>query len=140
MKMKFAYQIAFIDYHWGNLKTVSDIAYDLLNSVLKVPYSNKNNHENEYNIDFLNEFLNNWSEAQKMAFELGWEGDFRHNPEVFWMPIETAFEWGFVFKQNNNGTTFVISPIELPWLDSKDSCKLDLSDNSKSAGKNKKPK
>jgi len=46
-----------------------------------------------------------------------WEGDFRNGPVVMCLPKDEHFEFAFVWKQDNNGTTFVASPIELPWLD-----------------------
>jgi hypothetical protein len=48
----------------------------------------------------------------------GWEGDFRDGPKVFFLPNDTDFVWGFVWKQDNNGETFVVSPRPLPWLSS----------------------
>jgi hypothetical protein len=33
-----------------------------------------------------------------------------------WLPYDTEFAYGFVWKQDNNGTTFVASPVPMPWL------------------------
>jgi len=63
------------------------------------------------------QFLSDWASAQEAANSKGWEGDFRHEPCVFWVPGVGGFEYGFVFKQDNNGTTFVVSPRPLPGLD-----------------------
>lgn len=46
----------------------------------------------------------------------GWEGDFREGPKVFFLPNDTEFQWGFVWKQDNNGETFIVSPQPMPWL------------------------
>lgn len=46
----------------------------------------------------------------------GWEGDFRDGPKVFFLPNDTEFQWGFVWKQDNNGETFIVSPQPMPWL------------------------
>ena len=46
-----------------------------------------------------------------------WEGDIRGKIEVFSVPAEGMTEIGFILKQDNNGTTFIISPVPLPHLD-----------------------
>jgi len=46
-----------------------------------------------------------------------WEGDLRENIKVFTIPCENQTEIGFICKQSNNGSTFVLSPIELLHLD-----------------------
>jgi hypothetical protein len=115
MEMKFVYELGPIDFQWGNLKTVAETANNALaSSFSSVPSLRE--LRNVDNITFLSEFLVSWREAQKMAALQGWEGDFRHDPEVFWLPLHVEFVWGFVLKQDNNGTTFVISPLALPWL------------------------
>ena len=62
------------------------------------------------------EILNAWERVKKAARLCGWEGDFRHPPGVCWIPSDGMFIYAFVFKQNNNGGTFVASPVQLPWL------------------------
>jgi hypothetical protein len=47
-----------------------------------------------------------------------WEGDCSQGP--FWLPLPADtgnYLFLFAWKQSNNGTTFVASPVELPWLD-----------------------
>ncbi len=48
-----------------------------------------------------------------------WEGDFRNSPKVFMLPCfnRDSFLCGFAFKQDNNGTTFICSPMPLPHLE-----------------------
>lgn len=50
------------------------------------------------------------------ATQVRWDGDMRHLPSVgaVLAPPETSPY--LVIKQDNNGTTFVVSGIELPWL------------------------
>ena len=62
------------------------------------------------------DFQRAWENAQAAARNAGWEGDFRNEPVVFWLPNDTEFHFGFVFKQDNNGTTFVVSPVLLQHL------------------------
>lgn len=63
-------------------------------------------------------FLEAWKSARSAASMFGWEGDFMQGPVVFWLPAPNfaTFLYGFVFKQRNNGQTYVVSPCELIWL------------------------
>ena len=45
-----------------------------------------------------------------------WEGDISEGIYVFAIPNESMCNIGFIWKQSNNGTTFIISEVELPWL------------------------
>jgi hypothetical protein len=60
-----------------------------------------------------------WEKAKYLiATELNWEGDYRNGegPCAFVVPVEEGFDVGFVIKQDNNGCTFIASPVELPHL------------------------
>lgn len=48
----------------------------------------------------------------------GWEGDVRDDElYVFALPSDSCeTKIGFIWKQENNGSTFVASPYPLPWL------------------------
>ena len=67
-----------------------------------------------------------WRHAKKAARLIGWEGDIRDGPYVFGLPggtHGTNMKVGFVWKQENNGQTFVASPFRLPWLEgNEDEC------------------
>lgn len=54
--------------------------------------------------------------AQRGFAKIGWEGDTTVGPSYFALPGEAEFEFGYVLKQSNNGSTFVASPYPLPWL------------------------
>jgi hypothetical protein len=61
-----------------------------------------------------------WELAQDLAKRIYWEGDVRSSEGgPWWTPIpwETG-DWEYViaWKQDNNGSTFVASPVQLPWL------------------------
>jgi hypothetical protein len=60
--------------------------------------------------------LRDFKFAMAAAEGKGWEGDFRDGPKVFFLPNDTEFQWGFVWKQDNNGETFIASPQPMPWL------------------------
>lgn len=107
----YRYKIFPIDYGWDNLKTVSQTVADLAIA------ENREGIKHDVNTKKIKAFLKQLDLAKEMAREIGWEGDFRHEPYVFYLPSEGEFVYGFAFKHDNNGDTFVISPIELPWLD-----------------------
>lgn len=65
-------------------------------------------------------YLNWRTKALEKAKHLGWEGDFRDGPYVSGLPpldgnpeSEVLIGW----KQSNNGTCFIASPLPLAWLD-----------------------
>ena len=106
-----AYDIPPIDYNWEYLKTIDE----MLSTIAKA--QDEQDDTDDLNTKGIQTFLNKWQSAKETAEECGWEGDFNGSPRVFCLPLE-GFDYGFVFKQSNNGTTFVISPQPLPWLDS----------------------
>jgi len=55
-------------------------------------------------------------EAIRLMANHGWEGDFSAGPCVFALPDSCVARVAFAWKQSNNGDTFVVSPVELPWL------------------------
>ena len=68
----------------------------------------------------LEQFDEDWRTAQIAAKACGWEGDYQPDagPVVMCIPSEGGFACGFVFKQSNNGSTFVVSGFPLPHLQS----------------------
>jgi hypothetical protein len=100
--MIYAYTLSPIDIGWENLKTVKETLLFLFDTCSP----------------FFDKFASEWDHAKTLAKENGWDGDFRTDPAVFWIPTqELEFAYGFVFKQNNNGDTFIVSPRPLPWLE-----------------------
>lgn len=100
------YEIAPIDFSWMHLKTVEQTLKEL-------PSRDSESWEGPCR----EEFEDAWRDAQDSAGEAGWDGDFSRPPVVFWLPVESEFEFGFVIKQNSNGATFVMSPRPLPHLE-----------------------
>ena len=107
----FVYCIPPIDLGWIHLKTVKDTLMSIANT-----YDNFNNPDG-INTFEAKRFLDSWEKAKAAAKNAGWEGNFRHEPYVLWLPSESEFDFAFVFKQDNNGTTFVVSRLALTWLD-----------------------
>ena len=114
-----AYKLPPLDYGWEHLATAQDVAAKLAATEIS---------------DLLDratpawsiaDFVTDLTNACELARTKGWEGDFRlrAEPRVLWLPIvrrgslSRGFEYAFVWKQENDGTTFVISPVQLPWLD-----------------------
>lgn len=104
-----------IDFDWGHLPSVDDVAQKLggIEAIMRAA-----GDENYIEGTSLDSFLDAWENAKAAARDHGWEGDFRAGPVVMWIPEKErgGFRPGFVFKQDNNGSTFVISPVELPHL------------------------
>jgi hypothetical protein len=98
-----AYQFSPIDFGWEHLKTVAET----------ISFLSQNNESFDSDISAL---LSNWALAKELAKKKGWEGDFREEPRVFWFPSEYEMIYGFVFKQDSNGSTFIVSPVEFPFL------------------------
>lgn len=107
----FAYELPPIDFGWPNLKTVEDTAGDI--AKLQFSLQSKGMRGDLTDTPTVDEFLADWENAKAEAAHLGWEGDFREEPAVFWMPAEERFIYGFVIKQDNNGSTYVITPVEM---------------------------
>jgi hypothetical protein len=101
-------------YGWTPLERVlQQIVHDLINNhrqeVPETPYS-------------IEHITNRWNQASNLARENGWEGDFRNDEGGPWfcpLPINDSgnSEYLIAWKQDNNGTTFVVSPYPLPWLE-----------------------
>lgn len=65
----------------------------------------------------LRDYLEFRDAALGLARKIEWEGDFREGPFVAGLPSIDQSRILIAWKQDNNGTTFVVSPSPLPWLD-----------------------
>lgn len=107
-----AYGIVPIDFGWEHLPSLSDVAATMARTRVKYePFGNSD-------FDAVKKLLADYQHAKELADGIGWEGDIRGGDEVsvFFLPDENEFAYAFVWKQDNNGTTFVVSPRPLPWL------------------------
>jgi hypothetical protein len=107
------YEIGPIDFGWSRLSTVAETAAALGADEARARAEGGELHDTPS----LEEFLSGWGSAKDAASKRGWEGDFRDQPVVMWLPDDTEFSFGFVIKQDNNGTTYVVSPHPLPWVE-----------------------
>ncbi|QIG53902.1 hypothetical protein G6N82_06805 [Altererythrobacter sp. BO-6] len=106
-----AYYISPIDFGWEFLPSVHDFAARLAQDDLDIRLG-----RTLYGQPRLDRFLADFEQAKELATQVGWEGDFRGDPCVFCIPIENEIVYGFVWKQENNGDTLVVTPTPLPWL------------------------
>lgn len=105
------YETPPVDIGWEDLRTVQETAGVL------VARMQSTGVKNDVDASALHSFLAAWTSAKDAASSKGWEGDLRIEPVVFWVPNDTEFSYGFVLKQDNNGTTYVVSPVPMPWLE-----------------------
>lgn len=112
--MWYVYSMEPIDFGWGQLQPVSKHLVYLATQESLAKLEGMQNEE-----DSVDSFLAAFNEAKSLAFQAGWEGDFRGQACVFFLPQPGSgkFEYGFTWKQDNNGVTFVVSPFPLPWLE-----------------------
>ena len=109
------YAVSPIDNNWDFLPTVKDVAKRI--AIAHAAHAVEHGMGSSPFVITVDEFLGKWEAAKVAASEKGWEGDFRNEPAVFMIPQDVDFLFGFVFKQENNGTTFVVSPVALHHLD-----------------------
>lgn len=101
-----------IDFGWEHLRTVTETLENMVSSM-----GIKGSHNKwRYKPDEIGLFLNRYEAALKAASKLiGFGGDFRDQPYVIWMPGNTryceSFQYGFIWKDDNNGTTFFATPL-----------------------------
>lgn len=101
------YAVPCIDVGWQRLRTVRQTVASIA----------VQSHGRDIDGVEVRSFLAAWDEAKAEAHGKGWEGDSRIEPVVMLIPADTQFAYGFVLKQDNNGRTFVVAPVALPWLD-----------------------
>lgn len=62
-------------------------------------------------------------QSMEIARSLGWQGDIREGPFVAGVPtfeIRNTSLFMVAWKQDDDGLTFIASPVRLPWLESKE--------------------
>ena len=101
----FIYELSPVDYFTGSIPLDK-----YLNSIKKIddPYD-----EHEFTRNQIEQLT---AEIEKIS---SWEGDVMDGVYLFALPgknMDSSLALGIVWKQRNNGTTFVVSEMELPWL------------------------
>ncbi len=117
----YMYSYHHIDWGWENLQTVKEY---LKNSIYKgnIVDEGEIKCSDGYKI-ILSIFKQKVIEAEDFIACLnfakkaaGFEGDFSEEPRVFFIPEGGNLSIGFLWKQPNNGTTFIASPVLLQHL------------------------
>jgi hypothetical protein len=110
----FTYGMEPVDSGWQRLRTVVDCADDIgKDERSNLPAGTGYMHYGYRRQEFLRAF----ESALEAAREAGYDGEPRQPPVVFWLPVGDTFEPGFIIKQDNDGYTFVMSPVPMPHLD-----------------------
>jgi hypothetical protein len=100
----FAYAIPPMDFGWEALPTVEQ--YKKLMS------------ESDAGTYLVEAVIALVESATSYESPVGWEGDYRagHEPRVVTLPDDGHPKLALIWKQDNNGTTVVVSQVQLPWL------------------------
>ncbi|MBY5716282.1 hypothetical protein HFO33_06705 [Rhizobium leguminosarum] len=109
----YAYRINPIDFGWEYLRSAESHRKQLATAFAE----QKNSYERDDALKAINEFENLYNAAMDAGHKVGWEGDFRIEPCVGFLPAEVSLAIYLVWKQDNNGDTFVVSPMEMAWLE-----------------------
>ncbi len=114
------YQCDPLDFGWEHLPTVEETAekiasLDATNTARAAQFA----HAEGYHGKSIRAFLTDLSSVISQARgKWGKEAvDFRGPVHVLWLPQEQEFTYAFVWKVDNNGTTYIASPIRLEWLE-----------------------
>lgn len=118
------YAISPIDFGWEQLPTVEEHAKRLAAleaECLLDAAIHRGPHISDFPHGTTKAFADLYASALEAARGHGWEGDFRGDstPRVIFLPESDCgitFKPAFIWKQDNNGTTFVVSPYPMPWL------------------------
>jgi hypothetical protein len=95
-----------IDYGWDYLPLLSDIEVR----------EGKNGGLNDLNLSGAREMLMRATPC--LINDMGWEGDFAVPLRAILLPSgDTDMEIALVWKQSNNGNSYVVSPKPLVWLE-----------------------
>lgn len=108
----YAYHISPMDFGWSLMSTTQQFMRTLLDYA-SPEISPKRVASN------LADFGRFCEEALEAGDKVGWEGDFRgsETPRVMVLPGEVYPYLALIWKQDNNGSTFVVSEVPMPWLD-----------------------
>jgi len=107
--MLYGYHFSTIENNWEDLTPLNEFLQTFADDDGDVSTRDK---------ESLKEIIAKSDTALALAREMGWDGNYTGCPYLFWLPSKNSqsFEYGFVFKQTSDNTTFVISPIELSYL------------------------
>ncbi|MFL9471650.1 hypothetical protein ACKERC_05100 [Acinetobacter baumannii] len=107
--MLYGYHFSTIENNWEDLTPLNEFLQTFADDDGDVSQRDK---------ESLKEIIAKSDTALALAKEMGWDGSYTGCLYLFWLPSKNtqSFEYGFVFKQTSDNSTFVISPIELAYL------------------------
>jgi hypothetical protein len=107
----YSYEVSPMDAGWSRLPTVPEY---LKRVAGEFHYENSSPR-----VDAIEEILNFVKEALRAGHSVGWEGDFKQygEPRVVVLPHPDEPRLALAWQQDNNGTTFVVSEVPMPWLE-----------------------
>ena len=79
----------------------------------------------EEKVDFLHELRDDLDRVYELLAESvflmakdcdDWSGDMHYGAYIFAVPVHPDPELGLVWKEQENGNTYICSPVPLPWL------------------------
>ncbi|EDQ9666766.1 hypothetical protein KO48_003418 [Salmonella enterica subsp. enterica serovar Bredeney] len=120
----YSYAIPPIDFDWAIMPTVESLAGTIKAAIDKLGVNAEYVSEQYYTDQDAASTI--WSvaklymcflDAKERARKAGWDGTNSELPRYFTIPDELDVYVGFIFKQYNNGDTFVVSPIPLAHLE-----------------------
>lgn len=114
----YCYHIMPID-HWDGMRTAQQVIEDAVKRMVGAGFDD-GEIWTRFDIEMVRDACNSMIRLLKLAAigfrRVGWEGDMREGPFFFSMPGEVNTLMGVALKQDNNGGTFVGSPVPLPNL------------------------
>lgn len=110
----YVYPMNPVDFGWENFRTVEETLARLCDDIKKVMTERENYYSHVFSgpIEELDAFVSLYNMSLIAARKAGWEGDMREDAVVVPIIEDPECSYGFMWKQDNNGTTFVILPRE----------------------------
>lgn len=115
--IRFGYHISPIDMGFRFLWTVDQFRDQLRLEDIDQHATFGGLYREAITLNGLDQFELDFERAKHLARDHGWEGDCREGPFVMPVLVELEVSYAFVWKQNNNGSTFVLSPVPLSYLE-----------------------
>jgi hypothetical protein len=96
-----------MDFGWALLSTPRQLAAAALSG---------DDYQDDDAISVARHILALAEKAQECGTAVGWEGDYRNEPRMLVLPDAYSVRYAVVWKQDNNGDTYVVSEVPLDYL------------------------
>lgn len=125
----YMYSFCSIDRNWDRLPTVKDFIKENLfkeSLIYRKARSGEFYKDLSSSIDEVQHIAEVLKKCLQYAEEhMCWDNTFSQEPRIFFIPptgLSYEFDFGFAWKIENNGATYIASPIELPLLHEEYGC------------------